>query len=500
MMFSFSLPKWAEEADSATGGRAVKSAVIAMSSGLVRLVGSLGTAIILGRILTPEDFGLVGMLAPIMAIVMIFADAGVSQYTLQSKKLSQNEMSLTFWIGALFACGLFLLVVALSPLVAWFYDDERLPLVLVVMATGLLLSIFSMQHNALVKRCFRQDIYAYAEIAGAIAGIVFGIILALQGAGYWALVSIPLSRLAAHSVVTLIMTRWLPSPTSFKQTKKIKEITLFGFYIVAGSVIGVLVKNVDKVALGWRFGAVEVGYYSMAYSIMMLPFLQVMTPVGGAAVPYLSQIVKRKESLDEAIKWIINGLGLLVVPSMLWAAIASEKLLPFVIGEQWNGSVNIFSILAIASVTLMFGTPVGWMLVASGKPKYTARWLGITFIPIIIAYFVGATWGGIGVAFSLLVVHTVSIFGFSIYASKYIEFNARKYLFTVVCAITAGIPSALVTQWIFHTFTEWQTLVLLVVSYLAAIGTSLLSYAVVMGKKDVGLVVEKIRRKKQVAV
>ncbi|WP_160152883.1 lipopolysaccharide biosynthesis protein [Microbulbifer sp. ALW1] len=445
-----SIPSWAIEGENADGHRVAKSAVITMASGAARLVASIVSAVVLGRLLTPDDFGLVAMVAPLIAFVTIFSDSGISNYTLQRKTIEEEELNHAFWLGAISATFIFGLLILLSPAVAFFYDEERISTIVQVLAATVLLTIFNNQHNALVKRCFRQDYYAIAEIAGAGFSLLVGILLALRGAEYWALVSIPLTRHLAHATVIWKLTGWVPKRPKLK-VKLSKTILTFGFFVIFSQTINVISKNIDKVLLGWAYGTQEVGFYNMAYSIMMLPFLQVMTPVAGAVIPYYSQLNHSGRALTEPLCNVTVGLGIIVIPIMLWASYWAQPLITIVLGDQWLPSANIFSILALASITTALGLCISWCLLATGQPEKLAKLASLSLAANIIACFIGLRWGGIGIAIAQFAVSTFMFFIIVFYVSKFVNFAKIDFFKTtakiLLCsslslALTAGVHEA----------------------------------------------------------
>lgn len=438
------VPKWALTDDRAGGGRVFKSASINVSSGLVRFVASLATAVILGRILTPDDFGLVAMVMPILALAMVFSDSGISTYTLQLKKVEEDELNHSFWLGAFSAVVLFVLFLLFAPLIVHFYQEDRLKMVTLVLAFSFLLTIFTAQHNALTKRCFRQDLYAIAEIAASISSVIAAVALALAGFGYWALVAIPLARHATHGIIIWYLTGWIPGVPKFNLEKS-KLIMGFGMYVLISQSISVFGKNIDKVLIGWKLGTEAVGYYNMAFSIMMLPFIQVLSPVGGAIVPYFSQIIHAKGDLKKAIENVLIGLGVVVAPAMLWASLKSEHLLIFVLGDKWLPAAKIFSMLALTSISMSFGTALGWTLIAAGNPRVLASWSVFATLSLAAFCFAGLPWGGFGVSVALLVNTILLSVIFIFYLTRYIDISPLAILSTIFkVLLCSAAPVAIV--------------------------------------------------------
>lgn len=438
-----SIPSWVEESENVDGHRVAKSAAITMASGAARLVASIVSAVVLGRLLTPDDFGLVAMVAPIIAFVTVFSDSGISNYTLQSKEIKEEELNHAFWLGAFSAILLFIALTLLSPAIAAFYDEERVRTVVQVLAATIILTIFNNQHNAIVKRCFRQDYYAVAEIAGACFSLFVGIFLALRGADYWALVSIPITRHFAHAIVIWKLTGWIPKKPQLEIDLS-RTILKFGFYVIFSQTINVISKNIDKVLLGWAHGTEEVGYYNMAYSIMMLPFLQVMTPVAGAVIPYYSQLHHSGRALTSSLCNVTIGLGIVVIPIMLWASYSAEPLITIVLGDKWVSSANIFSMLALSSITTALGLCISWCLLATGQPQKLAKLATLTLAGNVIACFFGIRWGGIGIAYAQLVTSTIMFFVIVFYVSKFVDFDTKEFFKTSIRVITCSMASLVI--------------------------------------------------------
>jgi len=424
------LPLWAVNRD-ASDQRVFNSATIAIVAGAVRFICSILAALVLARLLTPEDFGLVGMALPLIALVSVFSDGGVSQHILQLRQLSHASMSLTFWLGAIVSCFLFVILIAFIPFVADFYDEPRLSTICIVLAFSLLLNIFTAQHNSLAKKCFRQDLYASAEVVGSVMGLLAGIMTALNGGGYWALVVMPLVRQAFHACVIWARTRWVPAMIKIEWYKS-REVLRFGMFASMASVIVVLGQHADKVIIGATLGPTELGYYTMAYSLMAVPFIQILGPVGGVMVPYFNQSIDDADSLNAALCKSVAGLGGLIGPLMCWAAYHSEALVGLALGEQWSPSVLVFSYLALASIPLALYIPSTWVLAAFGRPGKHALWSGLAMIPMLFAFIIGVQWGVAGVAKCYLVAMLSLLITCPFFVARYTSMSARAYAAVVL--------------------------------------------------------------------
>lgn len=395
------LPEWANDFD-ITGRTAAKSAGIAVGSGLARLIASFAGALVLARFLSPEDFGLVAIATPLILLVGAFADGGVSTYTLQSKQVSSRELTLSFWLALCSGLGVGLAVILLSPLAAWIFEDERLVLILCVLSASIVFSSIASQHNALTKKFHRQDLYGISEIVAAFCSLVVAVYIAYVGGGYWALVSIPVTRQVTHTLSIWLLTKWVPGRPYFDR-KLAGVIMGFSGYIIIFQTINVLNKSIDKWMLGYNQSAEVLGYYAMAVSIMMLPSMQLLSPIGGAIIPHLSKVYHDDpDRFGPGVHEISVILICLICPCMIWASVYSDMLLVTVLGAKWLPSSPIFSVLALASIAMTMLSIVGWTYTSVGNSRLLSNLAIVSVVLLTLTSGVASLYGGLAMAWTLL--------------------------------------------------------------------------------------------------
>ena len=403
------LPVWADN-EGINASSAAKSAGIAIGSGLARLLASFFGALVLARFLTPEDFGLVAIATPIILLVGAFADGGVSTYTLQSKEVTQRNLTLSFWLALITGLSVACVVVFASPLAAWVFNDDRLVLILSVLALSILFSSIGSQHNALTKKFHRQDIYGIAEIIAAISSLLGSVYIAYLGGGYWALVAIPVIRQLVHTFVVIAATGWMPG-APFADKVMAKAIMGFSAYIIIFQIVNVLNKSIDKWMLGYHQNPDTLGYYAMAVSIMMLPSMQLLSPIGGAIIPHFSKVYHYD---NDRFGWVVRNIMVLLVslicPAMVWASAYSELLLGTVLGEKWLMSAPVFSVLALASIAMTILSVVGWTYTSIGNSKVLSNLALLSVVILTITSAYGAMSGAVVLAWVVLINFIIMIF------------------------------------------------------------------------------------------
>src|SRR5206468_2493229 len=178
-------------------GRTISSVAVTMSAQAAKFALSLASIVILARLLTPRDFGLVAMVTTVTGFLLVFKDAGLSIATVQRESITHAQVSNLFWInvGISFLCTL--VVAASAPLIARFYHEDRLVPITLFLSTTFLLSGSTIQHQALLKRQMRFKAIALIEISSMAIGVFVGIAMAAKGYRYWSLVGSALSMEAA---------------------------------------------------------------------------------------------------------------------------------------------------------------------------------------------------------------------------------------------------------------------------------------------------------------
>src|SRR3989442_828763 len=167
------------------GGRTARGgAVTVVSQGLKFLISMVAT-VILARLLTPQDYGLVGMVAVVVGFVSVFKDLGLSTATIQRAEINSAQISTLFWINLALSGGVMLATAAIAPVIAWFYHEPRLVLMTVVYGCGFLLGGLTVQHEALLRRQMRFAALAGAEVFSIIISAATAMLMASRGAGYW---------------------------------------------------------------------------------------------------------------------------------------------------------------------------------------------------------------------------------------------------------------------------------------------------------------------------
>lgn len=398
-------------------GRSVRGGAVTMVAQVCKFVLGLGSTMVLARLLTPNDFGLIAMVTAVTGFVILFKDLGLSMATVQRAEISHDQISTLFWVNVLASFVVMLVTVALAPAIAWFYGEPRLVAITVVLAIAFIFGGLAVQHQALLRRQMRFATLAAISVASLVAGIAVGIVSAWCGAGYWALVIMQLATVIVTAGGVWITCSWRPGRPV--RRSGVRSILAFGGSLTGFNVLNYVARNMDKILLGRVWGAGVLGLYERAYKLLLLPIHQINTPISSVAIPTLSRLQNDPPRYRRYYCNAMNLLAFTTTPLIVVMVALSDELILIVLGEQWVKAGIIFKVLAIAALGHPLANANGWVLISLGQTNRMLRWTFIAVPLYIFAFVIGLRWGAVGVAASYAICAHLIRFPHFFYALRY---------------------------------------------------------------------------------
>jgi PST family polysaccharide transporter len=359
------------------------------------LIGLL-TTLILARLLSPDAFGLLGMVIVFLGFIAIFQNLGLGPSIVQDGEISQEQLSSIFWLNSILSIILVLLTIISAPLVSSFYNEPSATSIMIVLALNFPLSALAVVPDAMLKKHMMFKKLGIIQNIATVLGSVVGIITAFMGFGVWALVWQGLIRNFARTILQWIVMPW--SPTWNLSYHKIKRHLYFGINLQVGSLLNYCARNVDDLLIGKVIGSSTLGVYQMAYSLMLWPLQKVSRVVGEVMFPALSTIQGNKEHVKRVFLRVTGYIAFITFPMVLGILVIAPSVVYALLGERWVGVIPIFKVLCILGLTQSIATNTGWIFLSQGRTDIRLR-LQIAFSTLfIISFFIGIRWGAIGVA------------------------------------------------------------------------------------------------------
>jgi O-antigen/teichoic acid export membrane protein len=378
-----------------------------------------GIGIVIARILSPEDYGLVAMLAIFIGIGDALIDSGFSQALIQKKEPTQVDYSSVFFLNILIALSLYFLLLISSPLIAAFYEEPSLRQLTIFLSLVLIInSTTSVQSTILAKELRFKEISKFRVVSTIISGFV-AIPMALKGFGVWSLIGLSLSQGGSFSLLIWIQSKWRPSLVF--SISSIKQLFGFGSRILAIGLLDNFFLHLHKLIIGKYFYANELGLYTRAYNYRDLVSKRMLSIVNAVSFPAFSRIQDNHVSLKLNYQRVSELAIYLITPSLALLAFTSEPLIRFLITEKWIASVPYLQILCIAGMFY----PVSGLQVsifkALGKVNTYLRIIFIHKIAIIISILIAIRWGVMGLVYAqVLTMLLVFLLG-AIYIKKFLK-------------------------------------------------------------------------------
>lgn len=392
--------------------KSVRGGMTTMAAQGIQFALNIVGTMILARLLTPKDYGLVGMVTVVVNFAAMFKDAGLSMATIQKDKISPEQISTLFWINVIISAFLGFCVLICSPLVAWFYSKPELTAVTAALSISFIITGLTIQHRALIRRHMQFGTLAIVQISSYLMNLVVAIILALLGFRYWAIVGGTIATALSSTLITLFFCPWLPG--RMKKGTGVRDMLKFGVHLTGFDFVNYFSRNADNMLIGKFLGADALGLYAKAYQIFMMPINQIRTPINNVSVPALCAIRNDHARYRNYYRKIIFLISFINMPLVGFLIIFAENIIILILGKQWIGAVLVFQILAVTGfIQSAVQAGRGLPLLSMGFSRRYLYFGILQSIVTVIGFVIGLHWGiigvaaGYGIAFYLLIPFTI---------------------------------------------------------------------------------------------
>jgi len=301
--------------------------------------------IVLARLLSPQDFGVIAMLVIFTELSKVIIDSGYSQALIRKKDADQRDFSSIFYLNILIAIIIYFLFFSISPWIADFYHYSELKNIARVVFVSFVINSLGIVPNAIIVRNLNFKILAKRTLLSSILSGIFGIILAYHGFGVWSLVFQTLMASLLRVILIWNYSKWKPSGSISYQPIK----SMFGFSgnLMISGVLDVIVSNIQSLIIGKYYTKNDLGYYSQAKRLQTIPSYSIVTVIQTVIYPILSRIQDENERLRNSYRKVISVAVLFVFPLMFLFIGISDNLFYVVLSKKWMPAVAYFRPLCL---------------------------------------------------------------------------------------------------------------------------------------------------------
>lgn len=386
---------------------------------------STGVFLFLARLLGPEAFGLVALAGVYIAFVRLFMDQGFSQAIVQREELELEHLDTAFWTSLLFGTTLTTVSIAGAGFIAQIFGEPQLAPVIRFLSLNLVIGSLNSVQGAILTRDFQFKSLAMRSLtATGISGII-GIILAMNSFGVWSLVA---KELVFSFVGVLLLWRvsdWRPG---FRiSLEHFRELFAFGVNIMGFNFVNFFNRKSDNLLIGYYLGATALGYYTVAYRLLIIVTQLMNSATSKVALPTFSRMQTQPQKMRSAFYKVTKMTSFVSFPIFIGMSALAPEIVQVLFGEEWLPSIPVMRVLSLIGVLHSVQFFNGTVLLAMNKPSWRL-WAG-TFIAIcnVVGFFIVVNWGITAVAVSYVIIGYLTAPIFLFLVKKTINISFKDY-------------------------------------------------------------------------
>lgn len=406
--------------------------------------GQFVVGIVLARLLSPKEFGMIGMIIIFIVIGKTLTNSGFGQALIQRREATQKDFSTVFYFNILASIVIYLAVFAATPLIANFYNEPKLiPIIKVLGLIFIIDAIGQNQSTYLEKRLIFKAPSLIGIVSVSIAGIV-SITMAYQGFGVWALVANVLVKGIITTILYWVISTW--RPTFEFSIISLKGLYSYGSKLLLAGLLHSFFSNIYHIIIGRLFPTQTLGYYTRATSFKDMPIMTISAIVKKVTYPAFSAIQDNNSRLISGYTKLIRVLAAIVLPIVTIMFVTCRPLIEIVIGEKWLPVVPYLRIMCLYGWIYIIFTINNQIITIKGRSDYYLHIQIIDKVLILTSIFFTYKYGITAMIYGHMVSTIITYFIGSFYLRKLLEItithqlrNILPFFISAAVALFAGI-------------------------------------------------------------
>lgn len=406
------------------GHKAVSGAIWAAIDRVGSMILQFVVNLVLARLLTPSDFGAIGMLTIFIAVSMTLVDGGFASALIQRKESDQTDFSTIFYWNVGVSVLFYGIIFLISPWIATFYKMDQLSNILKVLGLMIILNgILSVQIAKLQKDIQFKSLAAVNIVSYGL-GAILGIIMAFTGYGVWSLVGLNLFSTFTKIIIFYIITRWHPSLVF--SCESFKRLFSFGGYLLCANLLQTGCQNAQGLIIGKQFSAGQLGFYTQADKLNAVTSDSLPRIIIQVMYPIYSQLQDQREKLVNTVLMNLRVVAFIIFPLLSCLILTAEPIIAFLYGEKWLPAAPFFQILCVGGICTCL-TNINYYAVAAVGQSKALFWWSFYKWGVLLALLIGTSfismkalvWGITISHFNIFMVNTLL-------SRKYVGIGLRK--------------------------------------------------------------------------
>jgi O-antigen/teichoic acid export membrane protein len=362
-------------------------------------------AIVVARLLTPDEYGLAMLALVFVSLVLVFSDLALGAALVQRKSISEKDRSTAFWI-TVGAGSLFTLVgLALSGPVAAVYDQPAAQPLLAALSASFLLTALGATQQSLLLRDMQFGRIETINMLAALAGTIGAVVLALLDTGAWAIIAQQIATATVASVLLWRASSWRPRLLFSRASAR--DLGGFSTYLVGHRLLYYMHQNADRLLVGRFIGTAALGAYAVAYNVILQPASRIAQPVQRVLTPAFSRMQDEPERIAALWAKAARLVGAIAIPALGGLVVVAADFVPVVLGSQWHAAVPVIQLLAWVGMVQAVQAINVEILIARDRTRTLFRYSMAFTAAHVTAFAIGLQWGIVGVAAAFAVSTTL---------------------------------------------------------------------------------------------
>lgn len=393
------------------------------------------STIVVARLLTPYDYGVVGMAGLFICFAMIICQSGIGDAVVVLRDLSRRQIAELNTVSMGVGIALVGVSCALASPVAGFFSAPAVRLVIIVVSGMYLVTAFLVVPRALLRRELRFKLLASIEMVRALAQVVATVVLALLGFRYWSLI---LGNLGAGLVECLLISCWKRHEFALPDVPKLRRELAFSRQVLTSGVAWYAYDNADFAVAGRLLGGAALGVYTVAWTIASAPVEKIANLITGVTPAYFSAMQADKAELRRYLLRLTEIMSLVTIPASVGLALVADYLVLALLGPRWIGVVGPLRLLGIFIAGRSVATILPNLLTAVGDARFVMWATVASAVWMPIAFLAGARWGTNGIAAAWLVAYPPVMFPVYYRVFQKTGMRLKEYVSVLVPAAAAS--------------------------------------------------------------
>lgn len=377
--------------------------------------------LVLARLLTPGDYGLLGMTAIITSVCNTIVNAGLLSALIRKRNISEDDYNTAYFVNMFLSIIIYLIIFFIAPLIASFFYRDELTLLIRVLAVTLIISAFSIVQQARIHRRIDFKSQTKATLTSTISGGFVGITLALMGYGVWALVAQIIVKTMVNTFYLVLVNKWMPKLLFSHQS--FKELFGFGWKMMVSSILSTIWDELNQLVVGKFYSPANLGQFTRAKQFSSMFSNNLTSIIQRVIYPVMSGIQEDKERMLAAYRKVIKTTMFITVIVMFSLGAVSEPLLYCLIGPKWGEAATYLPLLCVTGSFYPLHAINLNMLQVQGRSDLFLYLEIIRKVILVAPLFVGIYIGILPMLYTSIITSIMCYFVNSYYSGKMVGYS-----------------------------------------------------------------------------